>query len=101
MTKTTIYFLLYTTLLGGANGAWASTVTVTAGTTYQTISGFGAASVWVESKVTAALAQQFWTDDSSLPPASQVNGNVGLSILRIYINDTGNASGFTTAINSA
>src|ERR1700679_3799092 len=98
-----IYFLacLTTFAMGFAPAAWAGTVTVTSGTTFQTISGFGAASVWVESKVTAALATQFWKDDSNLPPASQVNGNVGLSILRIYINDTGNASGFTTAINSA
>ena len=80
---------------------WAGPVTVTSGTTYQTISGFGAASVWVESKVTAALATQFWTDDSNLPPASQVNGNVGLSILRIYISELGSTSNFTTAINSA
>src|SRR5208282_4251512 len=80
--------------------AWAGTVTVTSGTTYQTISGFGAASVWVESKVTSALANQFWTDDSSQPPANQVNGNVGLSILRIVIDDSGNAN-WATGCNSA
>ncbi len=90
-TKTTIYFLLYTALLG-ASGAWASTVTVTAGTTYQTISGFGAASALNAYQVfnnIATIQNTLWADDSSLPPASQVNGNVGLSILRIAIDDSG------------
>jgi len=82
------------------SSAWAGTVTVASGSTYQTISGFGAASVWVESKITSALANIFYTDDSSQPPASQVNGNVGLSILRIEIDDSGNAN-WGTACNSA
>ena len=96
-----IKILFFVGVCGLVPTAWAGTVTVTSGTTYQTISGFGAASVWVEGKVTAALATQFWKDDSSLPPASQVNGNVGLSILRIYISELGATSDFTTAINSA
>jgi len=94
--------LILTLGLGSlVSAAWAGTATIDAGTTFQTISGFGAASVWVEGKVTAALANTFWKDDSSLPPASQVNGNVGLSILRIYISELGATSDFTTAINSA
>ncbi|HEY5037772.1 MAG TPA: hypothetical protein VIJ93_01725, partial [bacterium] len=79
------------------HAGWAGTVTVTSGTTYQTISGFGAASVWVASKITAALATIFWSDDSSLPPASQVNGNVGLSIDRMLIDESGNANWGTEA----
>jgi O-glycosyl hydrolase len=96
-----VSFLISFLVCGTVVSSWAGTATVDAGTTFQTISGFGAASVWVEGKVTAALAKQFWTDDSSLPPASQVNGNVGLSILRIYISELGATSDFTTAINSA
>ena len=80
--------------------AFAGTVAVNSGTTYQAISGFGASSQWVEGKITAALANIFWTDDSSQPPTSQVNGNVGLSILRIGIDDSGN-SNWGTACGSA
>ena len=77
--------------------AWAGTATINAGTTYQTISGFGAASQWVESKITAALATIFWTDESTLAPGSQVNGHVGLSIIRLGIDDSGNANWGTAA----
>ena len=87
-------------LLASATAAWAQTVTVNAGTTYQTISGFGAASVWCESKISAAIANVLWTDDSTLAPASQVNGHVGLSIIRIIIDDGGSGN-WGTAINSA
>ena len=80
--------------------AFAGTIAVNSGTTYQAISGFGASSQWVEGKITAALANIFWTDDSSQPPTSQVNGNVGLSILRIGIDDSGN-SNWGTACGSA
>ena len=55
---------------------WGQTVTVTSGTTYQTISGFGASSQW-DGTFSSALATSFWADDSSQPPANQVNGNVG------------------------
>ncbi|HTC20883.1 MAG TPA: hypothetical protein VK859_08545, partial [bacterium] len=71
--------------------AWAGTVTVTSGTTYQTISGFGASSQW-DNTFSASLATTFWADDSNKPPASQVNGDVGLSILRLGIDDSGNAN---------
>ncbi len=69
---------------------WAQTVTVTSGTTYQTISGFGASSQW-DNTFSSSLADIFWKDDSSQPPADQINGNVGLSILRLGIDDSGNA----------
>ncbi len=78
-------------MLSGENRAEAQTVTVTSGTTYQTISGFGASSQW-DNTFSSSLADTFWSDDSSQPPASQVNGNVGLSILRLGIDDSGNAN---------
>jgi glucuronoarabinoxylan endo-1,4-beta-xylanase len=80
-----------------AHPVWAGTVTVNTGTTYQTISGFGAASVWVANKITTSLANIFWADDSGQPPASQVNGNVGLSINRILIDESGNSNWGTEA----
>ncbi len=43
-------------------------------------------------QITSALANIFWTDDSSQPPANQVNGHVGLSILRLGIDDSGNSN---------
>jgi O-glycosyl hydrolase len=81
-------FLLFD---GMTASSWAQTVTVTSGTTYQTISGFGASSQW-DNAFSTALADSFWKDDSSQPPASQVNGNVGLSILRLGIDDSGNGN---------
>ena len=66
-------------------------MTVTSGTTYQTISGFGASSQW-DNTFSSSLATTFWADDSSQPPANQVNGQVGLSILRLGIDDSGNAN---------
>ncbi|MGH7738846.1 MAG: hypothetical protein ACREL1_01750, partial [bacterium] len=100
MTKLKIYGLVGMAMAGFASPVWAGTVTVTAGTTYQTISGFGASSQWVESKITSSLANTFWTDDSSQPPTSQVNGDVGFSILRIGIDDSGNGN-WGTACGSA
>ena len=88
-------------LLASATAAWAQTVTVNAGTTYQTISGFGAASVWCESKISAAIANVLWTDDSTLAPASQVNGHVGLSIIRIIIDDGGSGNWWRNGRTSA
>ncbi len=73
------------------SSAWGQTVTVNPGTTYQTISGFGASSQW-DNSFSSSLANNFWADDSNQPPASQVNGNVGLSILRLGIDDSGNAN---------
>src|ERR1700678_1892101 len=88
------FFLAY----GITTSSWAQTTAViNAATTYQTISGFGASSQWVEGKITAALATIFWTDDSSLTPANQVNGHPGLSILRLGIDDSGNANWGTAA----
>jgi O-glycosyl hydrolase len=98
--KKIVFNLTAFILFSSAPAAWAGTVTVTSGTTYQTISGFGASSQWVEGKITSALANTFWTDDSSQPPASQVNGDVGLSILRIGIDDSGNGN-WGTACGSA
>src|SRR5579883_1233143 len=80
--------LLLFELLVSASTAWAGTVTVTSGTTYQTISGFGASSQW-DNAFSSTLANTFWADDSNQPPANQVNGNVGLSILRLGIDDSG------------
>ncbi|HJT25608.1 MAG TPA: hypothetical protein VJ873_13620, partial [bacterium] len=66
-------------------------MTVNAGTTYQTISGFGAASALNAYTVynnISTIQNTLWSDDSSQSPANQVNGNVGLSILRIAIDDS-------------
>ena len=99
-TKKLIYSLLYTfALWGGAKGAWAGTVAVNAGTTYQTISGFGAASALNAYQVfnnIATIENTLWADDSSQPPASQVNGDVGLSILRIAIDDSSTTGNWDT-----
>ena len=64
---------------------FAGTATIDSSTKYQTISGFGACSQWVESKITAALATQFWADDN-------VNGHAGLSIIRIGIPPQGSGN---------
>ena len=72
---------------------FAGTASIDATTKYQTISGFGASSQWVESKITSALATEFWADD-------QVNGHAGLSIIRIGVDDSGN-SNWGTACGSA
>ncbi len=74
-----------------APAIWAQNVTVTSGTTYQTISGFGASSQW-DNSFSSSLADTFWSDDSSQPPSSQVNGHAGLSILRLGIDDSGNGN---------
>ena len=72
---------------------WAGTATIDSGTKYQTISGFGASSQWVESKITSSLATQFWADD-------QVDGHAGLSIIRLGVDPSGNGN-WGTACNSA
>ena len=72
---------------------FAGTATIDSSTKYQTISGFGASSQWVESKITSSLATAFWADD-------QVNGHAGLSIIRLGIDDSGN-SNWGTACGSA
>src|SRR5579885_804564 len=82
---------------GSVSMAQAQTVTVNAGTTYQTISGFGAASVWDSIATLRNIAVTLWHDDSSQPPANQVNGQVGLSIDRILIDESGNANWATEA----
>ncbi len=97
MDKKIVFKLFALGLLVSASNAWAqSTVTVNPATTYQTISGFGASSQW-DNSFSSSLANTFWADDSSKPPASQVNGNVGLSILRLGIDDSGNANWGTQA----
>ena len=71
----------------------AAACSVNAGATHQVISGFGACSQWVESKITASLATQFWADDN-------VNGHAGLSIIRIGIPPQG-SSNWGAPCNSA
>ena len=97
MRRNIVFTAILLGALASASTSWAGTVTVNSGTTYQTISGFGAASVWVASKITATLAQDFWADDSNQPPANQVNGHAGLSIDRILIDESGNANWGTEA----
>ncbi|HVZ79366.1 MAG TPA: malectin domain-containing carbohydrate-binding protein [bacterium] len=72
-------------------------MTINPSTTYQTISGFGAASVWDSIATLRGLAVTLWHDDSGSPPASQANGQVGLSINRILIDESGNANWGTEA----
>ena len=91
---TKIIFLL---VLGSAPGLFAQSVTVNPATTYQTISGFGAASVWDSITTLKSVAVTLWHDDSASPPASQVNGQVGLSIDRILIDESGNSNWGTEA----
>jgi O-glycosyl hydrolase len=72
----------------------AGTVAVNAATTYQTIDGFGAATVW--NGISAAQAPVLWTDDSASPVASttaHVNGHVGFSINRTRIDPNEETSG--------
>jgi glucuronoarabinoxylan endo-1,4-beta-xylanase len=87
LTGLTLFLLVFVSQLA------AGTATVDATTKYQTISGFGASSQWVESKITSSLATAFWADDS-------VNGHAGLSIIRLGIDDSGN-SNWGTACGSA
>jgi glucuronoarabinoxylan endo-1,4-beta-xylanase len=79
--------------MAAAPGAlWgATTVAVSAGTTYQVMDGFGASSAW--NSINATEAQVLFADDSSLPVANtagHINGHVGLSLLRTRIDPTGN-----------
>ena len=67
----------------------AGTVAVTTGTQYQVIQGFGASS-YAESAYSTAMADTFWTDESNLALGSGTNGVVGLSILRLDIDEGGN-----------
>src|SRR5581483_6927799 len=92
-----VFISIFLLAIASASSLWAGTVTVTSGTTYQTISGFGAASVWDSIATLRNIAVTLWKDDSSLPPASQVNGQVGLSIDRILIDESGNANWATEA----
>ncbi len=89
--RKTLLHLFSLGLLAGTAPLTAQTVTVNPSTTYQTISGFGASSQW-DNSFSSSLATTFWADDSSEPPTSQVNGQVGLSILRLGIDDSGNAN---------
>jgi len=63
---------------------------VNAGTTYQMITGFGAASAW--NTIDTTEAKVLWTDDSAAlvsNTGAHVNGDVGLSLLRTRIDPTG------------
>jgi glucuronoarabinoxylan endo-1,4-beta-xylanase len=80
--------------------AQATTVSVTTGTQYQVIQGFGACSYW-DNSYSSSLANAFWTDESNKALGSQTNGLIGLSILRVGIDDSGsgnwaNQAGFAT-----
>ena len=77
--------MLLMSLALGASLIQAATATIDANTQYQTIRGFGAASVWIGGKITAALADKFWLDDA-------VNGHVGFSMLRTRIVPTGDGT---------
>jgi glucuronoarabinoxylan endo-1,4-beta-xylanase len=63
----------------------AAEIEVEATRGFQTIDGFGASSAWIDSKITADLATQFWQDDT-------LNGHIGLSILRTRIDQSGYTS---------
>ena len=76
--------------MGLPSSAWAGAATIDNTTQYQVIDGFGAASVWNSGQISAALAKVFWTDESGLAPASQTNGNCGLSIERMLIDPAEN-----------
>ena len=51
--------LLFATVLMSFAPVFAATCAVDPSTKYQTMDGFGAASVWVGSKITASLADTF------------------------------------------
>jgi glucuronoarabinoxylan endo-1,4-beta-xylanase len=74
-----------------ASVASAATVAVDATKTFQTIDGFGACSAWISSKITADLADQFWLEDD-------VDGHIGLSLLRVIIPCSGS---YTTEFAAA
>ncbi|HUO57093.1 MAG TPA: malectin domain-containing carbohydrate-binding protein, partial [bacterium] len=92
-----VFNLFFSLAFVSASPLFAQTVTVNSGTTYQTISGFGAASVWDSSSTLSSLAVTLWHDDSASAPANQVNGQVGLSINRILIDESGNSNWGTEA----
>jgi O-glycosyl hydrolase len=72
----------------------AGTVAVNAATTYQTIDGFGAATVW--NGISTAQAPVLWTDDSTATVANttaHVNGHVGFSINRTRIDPNEETAG--------
>ena len=92
-------------LLGLALAAHVSplhpgTVSVNAATTYQTIDGFGAATVW--NGISTQAAPVLWTDQSSnliSNTTAFTNGYLGLSIVRTRI-DPGEESSGTNIWNS-
>ncbi len=77
--------VIFMCMMLGASFIQAGTATIDANTKYQTIRGFGAASVWIGGKITAALADKFWLDDT-------VNGHVGFTLLRTRIIPTGDGT---------
>ena len=68
--------------------AFAGTVAVTTGTQYQVIQGFGASSY--SESISTAEATSFFTDQSNAALGSQNGNSIGLSILRLSIDESGN-----------
>ena len=68
--------------------AFAGTVAVTTGTQYQVIQGFGASSY--SESISTAEATNFFTDQSNAALGSQNGNSIGLSILRLSIDESGN-----------
>jgi glucuronoarabinoxylan endo-1,4-beta-xylanase len=72
----------------------AASIDIDATKTYQTIDGFGACNAWTSGKITAALATQFWQEDT-------IDGHVGMSILRTRIDPAGYVNGDTVTMKKA
>lgn len=75
-------------VLGSALPLAATTVAVTTGTKYQVIQGFGASSY--SESISTAEATSFFTDQSNAALGSQNGNSIGLSILRLSIDEGGN-----------
>lgn len=73
--------------------AAGGTVSVTTGTQYQVIQGFGASSYSEGTNYSTAMAATLWTDESNQPLTAGTSGDVGLSILRQSIDEGGNFGG--------
>jgi glucuronoarabinoxylan endo-1,4-beta-xylanase len=86
--------LVLISILSLISGINAATVAIDATKTYQTIDGFGACSAWTGNKITAALATQFWAEDT-------IDGHVGLSILRTRIDPSGSTTADSAAMTQA
>jgi glucuronoarabinoxylan endo-1,4-beta-xylanase len=81
-------FIAFLLICFGATAVFAQSATITWGTTYQTIAGFGAANHGYEIPLTAAQAEFLF---------SPTPGNLGLSLLRIAVTEDGSC----TSVNEA